>query len=50
MITNIRCKYCGEKSQVTDMGNNCICPVCHKFIISISDMMREQTLEKKQEE
>ena len=28
--------------KVEDMGDNCVCPACHKYIISISEFVREE--------
>ncbi len=42
MIVSVRCQHCGNKVQVEDMGDNCICPACHRYIISISEFVREE--------
>ena len=42
MLVNIRCQHCGEKSQVDDFRDNCVCPKCKKFVISISEYFRTQ--------
>lgn len=40
MIVSVRCQHCKNKVQVEDMGDNCVCPACRKFIISISETIR----------
>jgi Zn finger protein HypA/HybF involved in hydrogenase expression len=41
MLARIRCRHCGEWSEVEDMG--CFkCPKCGKFFISMSEFIRDE--------
>ena len=42
MKISVKCRHCLKVSQVEDMGDNCICPACNKFVISISEYIRKQ--------
>ena len=47
MKVSIKCQHCGEKVQVDDWRDNCVCPKCKQFVISISEYMRERINGKK---
>ncbi len=42
MMVKVKCQHCNNRIQVEDMGDNCVCPVCHKYIISISEFIRAE--------
>ena len=42
MMVRVRCQHCGRESYVEDMGDNCVCQHCRKYIISISEYVRQQ--------
>lgn len=50
MKITIRCDHCGTNYKAESMGDNCICPVCHKFVISMSEYIRKQIFEKQEVE